>query len=314
MKKIIQEWLANPKRTYADGLAIFKTAAAPEIKKKYAEYFSSIENPEQFDIHFGMLINKVSDIDRKITLNPSAFKDLKLVLAAIPANNEAEIAAKECEIEALKATIDSLQTHKDDAHSENQELSEKSEELEQELLEKSEELEELETELAEKVAELEALKEQRGVQIVQYDNLPADIKKLYDCVKEITPIMASLHAEISVEGLHHSTRTKLVKKLVEFDDERRSAWDTIDEWAEGKTVEHDLELPAYSENEVVKGAEIARRIIRLKENITRSQDAADKADRETIKQSALKRVATYTAELAELEAIVSKPTDDKGAK
>lgn len=301
MKKIIQEWLANPKRTYADGLAIFKTAASPEIKKRYAEYFSSVENPEQFDIHFGMLINKVSDIERKITLNPDAFKDLKLVLAVATADNAVEIAAKEVEIEELKETIESLQSEKADV-----------DDLETELEEKADALETAETALAQKEAELEALKEQRGVQIVQYDNLPADIKKLYDRVKEITPIMASLHAEISVEGLHHSTRTKLVKKLVELDDERRSAWDTIDEWAEGKTMEHDLELPAYSENEVVKGAEIARRIIRLKENITRSQDAADKAERETIKQSALTRVASYTVELAELEAIVSKSTDDKG--
>ena len=287
MHNIIKEWLANPKRTYADGLAIFKTAASPEIKKKYSEYFSSVTEPKQFDIHFGMLINKITDIERKISINPDAFKDMKLVLATAPDNNDAEIAAKEIEIEELKAEIENLEEQNADA----EKVQEKIEALQ---------------------AELEVLKEQRGVKIVQYDNLPADIKALYDRVKEITPIMASLHAEISVEGLNQTTRAKLVKKLTDFDDERRSAWDTIDEWAEGKTMEHDLEQPTYSENEVVKGAEIARRIIRLKENITRSQDAADKAERETIKQSALKRVATYTAELAELEAIVSKPTDDKG--
>jgi hypothetical protein len=285
MQQIIKNWLSDPKRKYADGLAIFKTAAAPEIKKKYAEFLSSVtQEPKQFDLHFGMLINKVSDIERKIALNPDAFKDMKLVLSSVPIDNSAEIAAKETEIEELKAKLESLTENEKDAAAEST--------------------------LSELQQELEALKEQRGIQIVHYDNLPTEIKTSYDRVKIITPLMASLHADISVESLAVATRTKLVKQLVDLDDERRAAWDSIDEWSEGKSMEPKTELPLYSDNELIKGAEMARRIIRLKENIARSQEAADKAERETIKASAVARIEKYNVELTELEAIVNKTTDD----
>ena len=97
MLKTIQEWLADPNRKYANGLAIFKTAAAPEIKRKYSEYFSSVDgDPEQFDIHYGMLVNKVSDIENKMRINPEAFKDLTLLVASV--DNSKEITAKEAEL------------------------------------------------------------------------------------------------------------------------------------------------------------------------------------------------------------------------
>ena len=292
MLKTIQEWIANPKRKYADGLAIFKTAASPEIKKKYGTYFSSVEEePDQFDMHFGMLVNKVSDIESKMRISPDTFKDLNLMVTK--AENSKEIAAKEIEIETLKATIEVLQSKKIETKSNDSETGLSDAELS---------LIALEEELAE-------LKEQRGLSIVQYDNLPDDIKKLYDRVKVITPLMASLHADISVEALNVNTRKTLVKKLCDLDDERRTAWDGIDAWSEGKTVEPILEVNAYSDDTLVKGMQMARRMIQLKENIKCSQETVDKADRETIKLNALSRIANYEIELAELQALVT-PTHE----
>ena len=298
MLKTIQEWLADPKRKYADGLAIFKTAAAPEIKKKYGEYFSAVEGePEQFDMHFGMLINKVSDIENKMRINPEAFKDLTLLVTAVAADNKEEIAAKEAEISTLKATIEALQSKEIESTENEDNTSVVS------LTEAEEKLLELET-------ELETLKEKRGISIVQYDNLPEDIKKLYDRVKAITPLMASLHADISVEEIHPNTRKSLAKKLCDLDDERRLAWDAIDAWSEGKKVEPTLEANSFSDDVLAKGMQIARRMERLKENINRAKESAEKADRETIKESALKRIEKYEKELAELQALVT-PADEQ---
>ena len=295
MLKTIQEWLAAPNRKYAEGLAIFKIAAAPEIKKKYGEYFSAVDGePDQFDMHFGMLINKVSDIENKMRINPDAFKDLTLLVA--PVDNSKEIAAKEAEISTLKATIETLQSKE----IESTEIEDNATVIS--LTEAEEKLLALET-------ELETLKEKRGISIVQYDNLPEDIKKLYDRVKAITPLMASLHADISVEEIHPNTRKSLAKKLCDLDDERRLAWDAIDVWSEGKTVEPTLEANSFSDDVLVKGMQIARRMERLKENINRSKDSAEKADRQTIKASALARIEKYEKELAELQALVTPPDE-----
>ncbi len=295
MLKTIQEWLAAPNRKYAEGLAIFKIAAAPEIKKKYGEYFSAVDGePEQFDMHFGMLINKVSDIENKMRINPDAFKDLTLLVA--PVDNSKEIAAKEAEISTLKATIETLQSKE----IESTEIEDNATVIS--LTEAEEKLLALET-------ELETLKEKRGISIVQYDNLPEDIKKLYDRVKAITPLMASLHADISVEEIHPNTRKSLAKKLCDLDDERRLAWDAIDVWSEGKTVEPTLEANSFSDDVLAKGMQIARRMERLKENINRAKESAGNADRETIKESALKRIEKYENELAELQALVTPPDE-----
>ena len=295
MLKTIQEWLAAPNRKYAEGLAIFKIAAAPEIKKKYGEYFSAVDGePDQFDMHFGMLINKVSDIENKMRINPDAFKDLTLLVA--PVDNSKEIAAKEAEISTLKATIETLQSKE----IESTEIEDNATVIS--LTEAEEKLLALET-------ELETLKEKRGISIVQYDNLPEDIKKLYDRVKAITPLMASLHADISVEEIHPNTRKSLAKKLCDLDDERRLAWDAIDVWSEGKTVEPTLEANSFSDDVLAKGMQIARRMERLKENINRAKESAENADRETIKESALKRIEKYEKELAELQALVTPPDE-----
>ena len=296
MIKIIEEWIKNPKGNYQGGVAIFKACASTEIRKKYLSYFEKEKGePAMHALHFTMLINKVCDIRNKAKLNPKILEGVEFTVVKSMDNNEL-IEQKNQEIEDLKAEINFLEDEIEDLELDVETNAE-------EIEEKESEIEALELKLEELGADFEKLNERRGVQIVHFDNLPDEIRKLYERVKEITPLMANLHAEISVEKLHHMTRKKLVDQLIDLDDERRAAWDTIDDWSEGKTIEPVQEkVPLeYSTDNVAKGAQMARRIERLKENIIRSEKTLNESDRELIKLNAQKRIDTYKLELEELE-------------
>jgi len=307
MQKEIKIWLEKPQGRYQEGVAIFEACASPEIKKKYLEYFKKeTGEPKQFAPHFTVLVSKVSDIHRNMRLNPEAFKDVKLTF--VQSDNSELLAEKERQIEELKSEKEELEIQ-------IEELEDDAETNAQEIADKEAEVEELEQKLETLGADFESLKQKRGIQIVHYDNLPDEIRKKYERVREITPLMANLHAEISVDRLHHATRAKLVRELVALDDERRAAWDVIDDWAEGKNVGETLAVALaeqkptleFSTDDVVKGAQIERRTNRLKENIARSQKVADNtAERKLIRENALKRVEAYKAELEELEKLIKK--------
>ena len=86
---------------------------------------------------------------------------------------------------------------------------------------------------------------------------------------------------------------------------RRGFCKKMEAWADanGELLLNDTR-PVYSENGVVRGIEIARQIKRLKQNITNSQSAANRAEsqgKKTVMQNALDRVAGYQEELAALE-------------
>lgn len=300
MLTIIREWLAKPSGRYFDGLAIFTQLASPKIKEKFERFFNEMKSePTTLDIHFTMLINKVADIERNVSLSPKAYEGVTLTFKLVEADDETKelIATKELELADLRTKVEELEADKGEVDDENLELNDQVEELE-------ESIQALED-------ELETLRAKRGIQIVNYDNLPEDIQKLYDRVRIITPEMASIHAEISVEKLHYKTREKLVAQLYKLDDERRAAWDAIDDWSEGKQTETPIvkEALPYSDDQVIAGAQMARRIIKLEENIKNSQATYDKADREVIKENALKRIEAYNKELAELKALLTTPED-----
>jgi len=303
MQKTIQEWLTKPSGRYFDGLAIFTQLASADIKKKYEAFFREVKSePKSVDIHFTMLVNKVAQIDQKFTANPSAFEGLTLLLkeSAPDAATLEAIEAKNIEIANLKSKIENLKTDNVDVLDENSELNYQVEDLENDLESAKDEVSVYEAKLEALESELEVLKEKRGIQIVAFNDLPEELQKLYNRNKEITPIMASIHADISVEGLHHSTRKKLVKQLCELDEERRANWDKIDDWSEGKTVEFEVEKSPYSADLVIAGAQMLRRVDNLRENISRSKAAYEAADREVIKENAMKRLTAYETELAEL--------------
>jgi len=301
--QIIKEWLANPSGRYFDGLAIFQQLASPKIRERYEKFFLETKQaPSRNDIHFTLLISKVADIARNVQLNPRAYDKVVLVLKTIdePQTDEsqaiieqknAEIAAKNTEIEALKEKLAESTT-------------EQVEELEATISELEDEVEALQVEVDE-------LTQRKGVQIVMYSDMPDHIRAAYDRNKEITPLMASLHAEIADEKLSATKRKKLVKQLVDFDDERRANWDLIDDWSEGKETEAKSEKPEFSSDPLVAGAQIARRILRLQDNIRNSTQTAETAERELVRQNALRRIEAYQAELTELQNKIAIPNAAK---
>lgn len=306
MLELIKQWLAKPSGRYFDGLVIFSTLAGVEIKKKYEAYFRELtEEPKQHDIHFSMLINKVTAIAQAVQHNPKAFEDIELVFKVTgpDAETQEQIEAKKQEIEKLKAAIELLKSENDEILAENAEFSDQVDELESDLETAQDEVSEYETKLEELEAELVELKNKRGIQIIALADMPDDIRKAYDRVREITPLMAKIHSEIAVEKIHHKTREKLVKQLCDFDDERRANWDLIDNWSEGKktvVAEQPKEL-TYDADPIIAGAQKLRRVLKLEENLKNSQVTFDTTDKEVIKQNAAKRIEAYQIELSQLK-------------
>lgn len=146
------------------------------------------------------------------------------------------------------------------------------------------------------------------------DALPAALKEVYARIQEITPQIAALHAQLADENLLEPDAKALVDQTVELDDERNACWDQLDEWAEGKVKE--VEEPVVtsrvvlSENALVQGLQIAKRMNQIKQNISRLENTIASAKSATVKANAENKVADYTAEYAELEAkINADPTD-----
>lgn len=308
MLELIKQWLEKPSGRYFDGLVIFSTLAGAEIKKKYEAYFRELtEEPKQHDIHFSMLINKVTAISQAIQHNPKAFEDIELVFKVTgpDAETQEQIDAKNIEINILKEKIELLKSENSEIISENLEFSEQVDELESDLETAQDDVADYETKLEELETELEELKNKRGVTIIALADMPDDIRKAWDRNREITPLMGKIHSEISVESLHHKTRAKLVKQLCDLDDERRANWDLIDDWSVGKTLPTEIadqpkEIP-YDADPLIAGAQKLRRVLKLEENIKNSQATFDTTDKEVIKQNAAKRIEAYQIELLQLK-------------
>lgn len=294
MKKnlnLLELWLSNPKRKYADGLALFNALATDTLRTKYGQFLKDADPDaqHQFSQPMSILTNKLAQLRQMAQVKPDMFEGIEIITEA----NDQDISAKNEEIEKLRAEIEVLNGKLDDKDSDNVELNDL-------LEEKEEQLEKL-------LAELKELEEKRGLQIVEKKNLPKIMQALYDRNREITPLMASLHAEISNESISEEKRKELREALCKLDDERRANWDKIDDWAEGKDVKIAEPEKVLSDNDpIIAGMMMANRIIRLKENIKRSQESAASGKTQLIRTNAAKRVEVYKAELAELENITPK--------
>lgn len=300
MLKIITDWLEDKNRKYSDGIVIFETLGSTSDVSKFLPFFKKVDNPGPHDIQFTILVTKVSEIARNAKVSPKILEGK--VLSLVPTDdNSALIAEKNNQILALKLKLDALKTENEQLIADNSDLEESIDDLEHDLSEATDSIESYESQIADLETEIDALKAKRGLQIVALKDMPEDIRKKYERNQQITPLMGSLHGQISVEGLHHMTRAKLVKQLTDLDDERRQNWDDIESWSEGReTEDFSNEAPVYDADPTVAGAQMARRIERIKENMTRSQAVADTTDKETIKANALKRIEAYQAELDEL--------------
>lgn len=159
-----------------------------------------------------------------------------------------------------------------------------------------------------KVEQLRFERPGHGVKVVAYPELPEELRHKYDRIKEIVPLIARLHADLS--NTDGDAASALADQLCKLDDERRKLWDELDAWADGKGVPV---ASSKEESDVVKGMELTRGLKRLRDNIRTSRKAAEKYEAEGNTAAAGKareRLARYEEELKELE---KKIADEEAA-
>lgn len=303
----LAKWLENRQRTYADGLSLFNALAKASIQKKYGTYLNQApESPHIFDPHFTQLVNVLDKISREIRENPSfypaAFEEIAVLTSLNEEQRNQEIATRKENLTALQEDIDDLNSRIVSLESDNDDHAEELASLREEFDNKMKELTTLRS-------EIDALNTP-GVKIVTEESLTPALRKAYQRIKEITPLYASLHNDIANPDTPDEKRKELAEELCKLDDERRKLWKQIDDYAEGKNakVTLDEQRPSFSSDSTVRGFEIARQIKRLKQNITNSKTAAERAlkdGKQVVYQNALDRIARYEQELAALEAEIS---------
>lgn len=304
----LQNWLADRKRTYADGVALFMSLAPEDMKRKLSTFFNEVKDAPQFDSHYTVLVNKLTVIAR----NSGAQKVVMVADKATGLIATAVGIAKAVDKAADKVRSEKVLKEILVKESELFALRDRIRELEGDNEDKSDEIERLESDLEEKNDELEELQEQfaqlrPGAKIVTYTSLPDNIRPMFDRVREITPLYASLFTEMQNESLTPEQREPIAKQVYDLWTERAGLWDQIDAWAEGKHVALKLQEKRTEElptDQVLKGMQIANRIERLKENIRRTEVSItnhDKNGKMNLKQKAEQRLKVYQKELEELE-------------
>jgi hypothetical protein len=73
----VNTWLANPKKDYAAGLALYNKY---KNKNDFDKFFGGVTNPTQDSMHFKLLIKRMGDINRKLLSRPSDIKPEKTKL------------------------------------------------------------------------------------------------------------------------------------------------------------------------------------------------------------------------------------------
>lgn len=304
----LQNWLADRKRKYADGLALFQALAPEEMRKKYIAFFSEVKEVPQFDSHFTVLVNKLTTVARlssaqpQITISERGSILLKTAVAATKAIEKTanqlksdkvlkEILVKESELFKLQDKITELEEDNDD---------------------KSGEIDQLQAELEEAQEELQELQDQfallrPGAKIATYSSLPDNIRTIFDEVRQITPLYAALFTEMQNEALTAEQRKPIADQVHELWTRRAKLWDQIDAWAEGKQIQLKTEVQKTEElpaDQLLKGMQIANRIERLRENIRRTETSIaqhEKNGKLNLRQKAEQRLADCKRELAELD-------------
>jgi len=297
MLKQIDDWLRDVKRQYAFGLAVFIALASLEAKKKYGEFLRSGENEDVApnDPRFPMLINKVTAIYNIVKADPQKYAEALAALAAPvirPREQVKQIIDLKQERDELQEQVDELTGSEDD---------------------KTAEIEQLQEELEEKDSEIDSLKaelKEKGIKVMDGKDLPKSLAPKYERVKAIVPLMAAIHGELKDTTLTDEQRKAKAEELCNLDDERRALWDDIDAYLNDyNSVLTEEKKFEYSEDPVIRGAQIANRLKRLKENIKRNQEAAERHNtnnKPDYERKAREKVVAMEAELKELESMLDE--------
>lgn len=304
----LQNWLADRKRKYADGLALFQALAPEEMRKKYIAFFSEVKEVPQFDSHFTVLVNKLTTVARLSSAQPqitTSERGSMLLRTAVAATKAIEKTANQLKGDKVLKEILVKE-------SELFKLQDKITELEEDNDDKSGEIDQLQAELEEAQEELQELQDQfallrPGAKIATYSSLPDNIRTIFDEVRQITPLYAALFTEMQNEALTAEQRKPIADQVHELWSRRAKLWDQIDAWAEGKQIQLKTEVQKTEElpaDQLLKGMQIANRIERLRENIRRTETSIaqhEKNGKLNLRQKAEQRLADYKRELAELD-------------
>lgn len=250
VRQTLQQWLQGPRRTYGEGLALFRLLAPESMRRRYLAYFETRDG--QQDVRMSLLVDKLSRISRELRLNPQLQRDT-LDSEFIPVTPKSpKTSAKPAAKPVTASVSDTLS----------------------------------------------------GIRITtSYDSLPDSMRKVYDEIREITPLYAKLHSRLS-ECTTDSERKDTADELCRLDDRRRHLWDTLDSWAKGTPIETDEPRPQYSDDGIVSGLQMAARRKRLRDNIRYSHLVLGKARKsgdEKAVRAAESRLAAYRQELDTLE-------------
>lgn len=298
--EIVQEGINNTEQLIQD-LSLEKDNLSTQV-----ETLKASEDHKPEDV--ATLQGQISELDNKIKGLNDDKEVLKTKLTQLETENE-ELSTK---AESLVKQLISLDFDIDLFTKDKDNLELELENLKDTLDQKDSDIEDLEEELEQKSTEIEQLKtdlEGKGLKIVTDEDLPADLKKKRTRIKEIVPLMAKIHAELSDLTLTDDQRKAKALELCELDDERRALWDSIDEYlsgkdsllAEDKTIE-------YSQDPVIRGMQIANRIKRVKENIKRNEEAVQKHNKNkkpNLELRAQNLVEGYRLELEQLESMLN---------
>ena len=298
MVEKINDWLIKPNRDYAFGLAIFLVLASPEVRKKYGDYFKEVDPDEvkPSDPRFPMLINKVTTIYNIVRTNPEKYAEALAKIAAPMVKTRDDVKA----VVALREQVT--------------ELEERVEELQDSDDDKAAEIEQLENEIAKKEEIIDGMKaelKEKGMRVLDGKDLPDSVRSKYDRIKEIVPLMASVHADLRNEAITEEDRKALAEQLCALDDERRSHWDAIDAYLEDyDTTLTEEKKFEYSEDPVVRGMQMANRIKRLKENIRRTEESIQRhveSKKVALEEKSRKKLELFVSELNELNGVIGEP-------
>lgn len=304
-KELLKEWLGNRERTYAGGIALFDALARPIHIEKYGAYFAQLSSAATFDPHFTQLIDVLSrisvQIDGEPHLYPAALVEEPIAETVPPKVLDEKqindlVADKQQKIEELQSLVDGLTDKLDDLNNDQDDHG-------MEIGDLQEQLSQHETSIQTLQGEVEELMKP-GIKVVVEADMPKTIREAYARIKEIVPLYASLHNDITNESITDEERKKFANNLCLLDDERRKLWEKINAWSEGKVLQVDEKKPEYSDNPTVRGFELLRARKRLKENIINSQKAAARAQADgklTVYENAIKRVSRYELDLQEVE-------------
>jgi len=142
---------------------------------------------------------------------------------------------------------------------------------------------------------------------IDINSLPEELSAERDRLKEIVPVMAKIHADMSDEKIADDKRAALRTELVKLDDERRAIWDKIESF--NPNVEKSDQEKQVEQNMFDLGRQTALRIGQLKSYITRNREALVKheaAKNEKKAENAKEKIEAYEKELAELESLFKK--------